>query len=436
MKLLKLQKFLTIIIDLKFSIFLLILIALSSSIGSIIEQDESRAFYEENYPLSAFIDSKLIFALGIDQLYRSSWFLFLLLLLGISLSGCTITRQFPLVKNSKNYFFKKQENSFLNLPSFGKLKNFYFLQEILLVKISKKNFYIYHTDNFLYGYKGLIGRISPILVHLSLLCILGGSFLGSFQNFKAQEIIPKGEVFHIQNPVKVGWFTSIPSLTLRVNDFWVEYESGRSSIHQFYSNLSILDEYGEEIKEQTISVNNPLRYKTVDFYQSDWNLSGLRIKEGSKQIADYPLYLLNKESKIWITFINGKTIIIDELQDSFFLYDQNGKFLKKYHLNDYLPFQKNSSLENLYILEIFLSTGLLIKYDPSVQIIYLGFFGLMLTTLFSYFPYTQIWVAKNSKKSPLAFIWIGSLTNRGQVQIYFENFLRDLEKSKTILFWY
>jgi cytochrome c biogenesis protein ResB len=35
-------------------------------------------------------------------------------------------------------------------------------------------------------------------------------------------------------------------------------------VHQFYSNLSILDNYGNEVAQQTISVNNP-RYKNVDF---------------------------------------------------------------------------------------------------------------------------------------------------------------------------
>jgi cytochrome c biogenesis protein ResB len=44
---------------------------------------------------------------------------------------------------------------------------------------------------------------------------------------------------------------------------FAEYETNR--VHQFYSNLSILDNYGNEVAQQTISVNNPLRYKNVDF---------------------------------------------------------------------------------------------------------------------------------------------------------------------------
>jgi cytochrome c biogenesis protein ResB len=47
--------------------------------------------------------------------------------------------------------------------------------------------------------------------------------------------------------------------------FWVEYENNR--IHQFYSNLSILDAYGKEVKIKQ-SVNNPLRYENVDFIKA------------------------------------------------------------------------------------------------------------------------------------------------------------------------
>jgi cytochrome c biogenesis protein len=65
----------------------------------------------------------------------------------------------------------------------------------------------------IYGYKGLIGRISPILVHLSLIIILGGSALGALKISKRRSFT-KGELFHIQNTIGVGWVTSILLLQL------------------------------------------------------------------------------------------------------------------------------------------------------------------------------------------------------------------------------
>ena len=435
MKLFRIQNFLKIVTDLRFAIFVLAIIAGISSLGSFIEQDESLAFYKENYakPIYGIIDANLILNLGIDHVYSTWWFLSLLLLLAICLVSCTMTRQFPLLKSSKEFFFRGKKNSFLKLPFSIKIKNISYLKEIILTKIQNRNFYLYQKENLIYGYRGLVGRISPILVHLSLIIILLGSSIGAFQNFKAQEILPKGEIFHIQNPLKVGWLTALPSINTRVNDFWVEYENNR--IHQFYSNLSILDDFGNEIKQQTISVNNPLRYKNVDFYQSDWNLIGIRVKNIKTNIIyEFPLFSFNNNSKSWITWINTNefpqqkslALVFDQLQNIVFVYDENGNFINFKNTGDLIE-------ENLKLIDILPSTGLLIKYDPSITIIYFGFGLLMLTTLLSYLPYTQIWILKEKNNC-----WIGSSTNRGKIQleIEFENLIRYLEfqLSKIIFF--
>jgi cytochrome c biogenesis protein len=424
MKLLRIQKNLKIFTSLKFAIIILIIIAISSSLGSFIEQDEPISFYKEQYPINApiygFITWELIIGIGIDHVYRTWWFLLLLIILATCLISCTFTRQFPLLNNSKDFFFKKEKKSFTNLPFFVKVKNLYYLKELILVKIQKMNFYIYQNGNLIYGYKGLIGRISPILVHISLLIILSGSSLGAFNNFKAQEVLPKGEIFRIQNPLRVGWFTSFPLFSTRINDFWVEYENNK--IHQFYSNLSILDNYGNELKTQTISVNNPLRYKNIDFYQSDWNLLGIRVqKENEKKIYEFPVFSLKKSSKAWITWIeqNKKnyTLVFDQLQNNFLVYDQLGNFLYLKNIGEKIE-------QEFRVLDLLPSTGLLIKYDPSIPLIYTGFGLLMITTSLSFLPYTQIWIFHQASYS-----WIGSSTNRGKIQleIEFENLIRYVE---------
>jgi cytochrome c biogenesis protein len=420
------KKSFRIFTNLKFSILILTLIAFASSLGSVIEQEESLEFYQTNYsllnPIYGFINWKLIISFGLDHIYTTFWFLALLIILGISLISCSITRQFPVLNNSKDYFFKRQKTSFLSLPFSIKLKNIFFLKESILVKLQKMNFYIYQYGNLVYGYKGLIGRISPILVHLSLIIILVGSSWGAFNNFKAQEILPKGEIFHIQNPIKIGGFTNIPSINTRVNDFWVEYNSNR--IQQFYSDLSILNSTGNEIVHQTISVNNPLRYKNIDFYQSDWNLLGIRIKDiTTDTIYELPLFTLKNSTKSWVTWVFDenstiKTLIFDQLQNHLTVYDENGKFVNNLLLDDKLS-------KNLIIVDIIPATGLQIKYDPSIALIYFGFGLLMLTAFLSYLPYTQIWMVTENQTT-----WIGSNTNRGKIklEIEFENLIRSIEE--------
>ena len=49
MNLLRVRKNLRIFTDLKFAIVILLTIAIASSLGSFIEQDENLEFYQENY---------------------------------------------------------------------------------------------------------------------------------------------------------------------------------------------------------------------------------------------------------------------------------------------------------------------------------------------------------------------------------------------------
>jgi len=398
---------------------------LASSIGSFIEQDEELSFYQKNYPIEkpiyGVISWQLIQNLGLDHVYSTGWFISLLVLLAISLVSCSVTRQFPIVTNAKEYFFKKQSIAFLRLPLSVKFKTIYYLKETIIIQLQKLKFYIYQNKNLVYGYQGLIGRISPILVHLSLILVLAGSSLGAFVNFTAQELLPKGEIFRIQNTIKVGPLTNLPILNIRVNDFWVDYENNR--IHQFYSNISVLDNYGVELKEQTISVNNPLRLNGIDIYQSDWNLLGIRVKDNiTNQISEIPLFQIQQKSKSWITWIKDEaTIVFDKLDNTYNVYNKKGEFLGTKSLGDEIS-------KNIVLIDTLPSTGLLIKYDPSIFIIYGGFGLLIVTTFLSYLPYTQIWMFSQKGNT-----WLGATTNRGkiQVELEFENLIRYLENKMT-----
>ena len=64
----------------------------------------------------------------------------------------------------------------------------------------------------------------------------------------------------------------------------------------------------------------------------------------------------------------------------------------------------------LKILEVIGGTGLQIKADPGIPIVYLGFGLLMLGVVMSYFSHSQIWaVIKDGK------LYLGGRTNRAQV---------------------
>jgi len=236
-----------------------------------------------------------------------------------------------------------------------------------------------------------------------------GSVLGAIGGFKAQEIVPKTETFHIQNILTNGQFTLIPKTSARVNDFWITYTK-QKTVNQFYSQISILNNEGNEIQQETIFVNSPAQYNGITYYQTDWNLIGLRVQDKNQVSVQYPLTsILNDRDKIWLSWVplnsdltDGFTLLINNLQGYCSIYNKFGDFIGNLELNETL--NRNSFLT---LIDIISSTGLQIKADPGIPVIYAGFGFLMISTLVSYITYSQIWIVKDQNN-----YYIGGNTTR------------------------
>ena len=415
------QKIFRLLADLRFSIFILLLISFCSIIGTIIEQDQSIEIYKINYPLInpvfGFLTWDRILQFGLDHVYKTWWFFALIFLFGITLISCTFLQQLPSLKIARRCQFFRTTGQFYKLKISTILNNFSFNK--ILLRIKKNKYSIFQQKNIIYCYKGLIGRIAPIIVHFSMILVLLGTIIGSLFGFKAQEIVPKTETFHIQNILNNGQLTIIPKTSARINDFWITYTKNKT-ISQFYSDISILDNQGNETTRKTISVNYPLIYKGVYYYQTDWNLIGLRFQNLDNEIVEYPLInILNNQNKVWLTWISNNSLlndgivaIIDNLEGYCSVYNETGQFLGNIELNETVNFKRPITL-----LEIISSTGLQIKTDPGIPIIYLGFFFLMISTLISYITYSQIWIIQKNQK-----IFIGGNTNRAVFEFELEFF--------------
>jgi cytochrome c biogenesis protein len=297
------QKLFRLVADLRFSIFLLLLICCFSIIGTIIEQDQPIEVYKTNYPLNnpvfGFLTWDRIFIFGLDHVYKTWWFFALIFLFGLSLISCTFLQQLPTLKLTRRCQFFRTTSQFYRLKIFTIQNSFSFNKILSRIKLGKYS--VFQQKNIAYCYKGLIGTIAAILVHLSMILVLTGTIIGSVFGFKAQEIIPKTENFHIQNLLANGQLTIIPKTSARINDFWITYTKNKT-ISQFYSDISILDHNGSEAKRKTIAVNSPLVHEGVFYYQTDWNLIALRFQNINDKIIEYPLVnLLDNQNKIWLT---------------------------------------------------------------------------------------------------------------------------------------
>ena len=104
--------------------------------------------------------------------------------------------------------------------------------------------------------------------------------------------------------------------------------------------------------------------------------------------------------------------MIDNLQGYCSVYNEIGQFLGNFEINE--KFNTNFQIS---LIDILSSTGLQIKTDPGIPLIYTGFFFLMVSTLISYISYSQVWIIKDHQK-----MFIGGNTTRATFDFEIEFF--------------
>ncbi|WP_427160430.1 cytochrome c biogenesis protein [Aliinostoc sp. HNIBRCY26] len=413
------KELLPILTDLRLAIALLLIIALFSVTGTVIEQGQSPAFYQANYPehpaLFGFLTWKVIQVVGLDHVYRTWWFLALLVLFGTSLTACTFTRQLPALKAARRWKYYEEPRQFQKLALSAELDNG--SVESLTPLLQNRRYKIFQEkDGILYARKGIVGRIGPIIVHIGIVTILLGGIWGAMTGFIAQEMIASGDTFQIQNIIDAGPLAApVPKdWSVRVNRFWIDY-TPKGGIDQFYSDMSVLNNQGQEVDHKKIFVNQPLRYHGITFYQTDWGISSVRVRLNKSPVFQLPMALLDTkgQGRIWGTWIptkpdlsEGVSLLAKDLQGMVLIYDAQGKLVDTVRTG--MSTQVNGI--TLKIADVVGSTGLQIKADPGIPIVYVGFAVLMLGTVMSYFSHSQIWALKTGDR-----LYIGGKTNRAQV---------------------
>ena len=413
------RRFVGIVANLKLAIILLLVIAIVSITGTVIEQAETLEFYQQNYPeapaLYGFLTWKVIMAWGLNHVYSTWWYLSLLIFFGTTLTACTFTRQLPALKAARKWKYYQKPKQFEKLAlstelNQGSIKS-------LVPLLEQQNYQVWQQDNALYARKGIIGRIGPIVVHIGMLTVLAGGMWGIFTGFFAQEMIASGNTFQVKNIIESGPLSAshIPTdWAVRVNRFWIDYtENG--DIDQFYSDLSVIGDRGVELKRETIHVNKPLRYDGVTLYQTNWSIAAVQVKLNNSPIFQLPVAKLDTQNtgNIWGTWIptkpdmsSGVSLLVKDLQGTALIYNQQGELTSAIRIGQSVE----ANGINLKLINIIGSTGLQIKADPGVPIVYSGFALLMIGVVMSYFSHSQIWALENDND-----FYFGGKTNRAQV---------------------
>jgi len=443
------------LISLKLTIFVLILLAITSIFGTIIPQNELPYVYLRAYKASTY---KFIQLLSLDNMYHSWWFISLLTLFTLNLICCTINR-FPgflrLIKQ-KDKDLDDQFLKTLPLKKNLRLKTFNENSKALLSDVVKKYFHQLTPQQSspdsisLFAEKGKYTRLSFYITHFGIVFIIIGGMLGDlgYQGYMQVVEGKTNNTFYLRG-------TNQPKTLdfgIRCDEFEVTFYGNSQRPKEFTSKLTIIDE-GKEVKQKVIQVNDPLQYKGVWIYQSSYGNApdqgvvtvGVTPTDGTQQqTKQYPIDVegrvsLNEEGyelavkRFVPDFTLGKNNeVVSRSQEmrnpaaQLALYKDGTLLEEKWIFAKFPDF--HGSQEGPYRFS-FLNysgkeyTGLQLTRDPGVWVVWLGCFLLCLGCyLICFTSHRRLWVKVEPKKDEYLVTLAGSANKN------MSSFSKDFEK--------
>ncbi|WP_320666954.1 cytochrome c biogenesis protein ResB [Prochlorococcus sp. MIT 1307] len=398
--------------SLKVAIFLLLVIALASAIGTAIPQEEPIGNYLEVYgkhPWLGFINGKTLIRLQFNQVYSSNWFLALLGWLGLSLMICSWRRQWPMVQAALNWIDYKDPQQLSKLAIAETIPTAQSSQGLnqLAVHLQKKGWQVKQKSGRLAARKGALGRIGPPLIHLGLILILFGASWGAVKGQRVEKFLAPGRSFQLLNREGVN------QLTLTLNTFKIERDpAGR--VEQFRSTLELTDQREEDGEIREVSVNHPLRIKGMTVYQADWSLAAITLQLGKSPKLQLPLQEFPQlGEQVWGLVIptnqNGKEPILMSVSSEagpVQVFDEGGQLIAGLRPGGDAQEIKGVPLR---VVDVIPATGLLLKRDPGVPVVYTGFAITLLGGFLSILSTRQLWAVSEPENE---YIHVGGLSNR------------------------
>jgi cytochrome c biogenesis protein len=421
-------------------------LAVTSIVGTVIPQNENPASYFRAYGEFVY---KLFNLLGIFDMYHSWWFQFLILLLTINIFVCSIDR---LSATWKIIFVK---NPLFNLSRFRTLPQ----KEVFTGKQSPEELSTVYEEviSGQFGYtrveetdKGLCifaekwrwTRFGVYIVHFSVILLLLGGLIGSFFGFEGFAIIPEYEKIDSLRIRNTGQVRAL-GFEVLCDDFNISfYDNGMPK--EYRSSLTII-EHGNPVYKKDIIVNDPLRYKGINIFQSSYGKmpSGALQKEKIHKKdppEDITLNVVGKESgnAYKLKAVIGKPVDLPEGLGKFVIveYRKSAEFggqnighaylgiltpkdkdpvniLLPLHFPNFDKMRRGAVVISMAEQETKIFnpgeksdqryyTGLQITKDPGVWVVYTGFIGMIIGIFITFFMSHQrlcIEMVKRGKKS-------------------------------------
>lgn len=415
-----------------FALFIISTIAITSIAGTIVPQGESIQFYAQRFGSKPAVILEL---LDITNMYSSYWFQGLLILFCLNLIVCTWVR-FPgvlamikkdnLSVSTKSITDSKEATVLTsNLPYDGsQLSTFPDVLAPLSLKISKglvkESLYLHE--------KGAWSRAGAYIVHASILLIICGALIGKFWGFDAFVMVPEGTAESSVHERGAGHQEIPLGFEVFCRNFKTDYyPSGAPK--EYRSDLTVM-ESGKKVLDKTITVNDPLKYKGMTFFQSSYQPIENEYKlivtktDGTDAAGRFSkTFFLNPYSEHKSEEFKASFKILASASDGHghgpykFQITAGGSSIIRV-LNDHEPLsiKSDNTIYTITLAQRF-ATGLKVVKDPGVWIVYIGCILMLLGLYVSFFmSHVRIWILYQQDKNGSKITVLGK-TNKNSMKL-------------------
>ena len=252
------------------ALILLLLLGVAAIPGSLFPQRTQNPLAVSDYFKSNPGTAKFLDQLQIFDVYSSSWFSAIYILLFVSLIGCVLPRTFEHFKGIRAIPSLTPKN--LNRMEFHTE-----LDEGTLDSaeawLRKHRFRIRRDANSISAEKGFMRETGNLLFHLSLILVLVGVALGSLYGMKGDAIINVGERF-INTPTsydvlsfgKLQSENKLNPFSITATNFKATYDLVTGAPSDYKLNVNVANEIGKTEESKVVRVNSPLTFGSTKVY--------------------------------------------------------------------------------------------------------------------------------------------------------------------------
>ena len=404
--------------DLRVAIVLLLVIAVTSGVGTAIPQREPADLYHRLYdpqPWLGLLNGDGVLALQLDHVYSSGWFLGLLAWLALALLLCSWRRQWPALQAALRWidYSTPRQLSKLSVAETLSTNTPKASLDQLAGLLQRQGWQIQRHDDRLAARKGLLGRVGPLLVHAGMVVLMLGAAWGALGGQRAEQYLAPGRSLELMDS------RGSSQLTLALDHFSIQRDpAGRPE--QFTSQLRILEgdgSGGSLLKQAEISVNHPLRFQGVTLYQADWALATISLQLGKSPLLELPLQSFPQlGEQIWGIVLptrpDGSEPVLLSLgseQGPVEIYGADGISLARLAPGGAAVEVKGLPIRVESVLP---ASGILLKRDPGVPLVYAGFAIALAGGGLSLLATRQLWAIAEQADGQAGQLHVAGLCNR------------------------